>query len=271
MIPIENVQRKILVALAASVDEMNLPMIRRACGMEANADLSSQLQNLLSSGAIAVRKTGVERWFKFNTAWRSRRRDANEAIEAALARRGQPTVAAPATPEPIAASASATTSAGYGGMRPTGMVVDDVLPSDAQPEAAAPISPRSCVEAGGPGPDSMSPTERGSSAAAGGPGPDSTSRPEPASVDEPSLARQVLDRLVGLAHRGMTADAVRRSTSTAEAVSKPLGLRDRVEAVLTDVEDLVGDACDLQLDHDTIKAMVVSLAALQRAARKLPA
>lgn len=48
-----------------------------------------------------------------------------------------------------------------------------------------------------------------------------------------------------------------------------LGLRDRVSAIATDIEDAIGDACDAALPHDVIKALTVANGATQRALRAL--
>lgn len=50
-----------------------------------------------------------------------------------------------------------------------------------------------------------------------------------------------------------------------------LGLADRLQAVATDLEDAIGDACDSQAPHEVIKALVIANGATQRALRKLAA
>lgn len=52
-------------------------------------------------------------------------------------------------------------------------------------------------------------------------------------------------------------------------VRSQLGLRDRLEAVVTDIEDAIGDACDAQVQHDVIKALTLANGATQRALRHL--
>jgi hypothetical protein len=50
-----------------------------------------------------------------------------------------------------------------------------------------------------------------------------------------------------------------------------LGLVDRLQAVATDLEDAIGDACDGELPHEVIKALVLANGATQRALRRLAA
>lgn len=49
------------------------------------------------------------------------------------------------------------------------------------------------------------------------------------------------------------------------------GLPERLTAITQDIEDALGDACDAQLPHDLIKALVVANGAAHRAARLLGA
>ena len=51
----------------------------------------------------------------------------------------------------------------------------------------------------------------------------------------------------------------------------PLGLSDRLAAIVADLEDAIGDACDGELPHPVIKALVVANGATQRALRSLAA
>lgn len=54
------------------------------------------------------------------------------------------------------------------------------------------------------------------------------------------------------------------------AVPQPAAeLRPRLEAIGTDLEDALGDACDLGLDHALIKSLVTASGATQRALRQL--
>lgn len=51
----------------------------------------------------------------------------------------------------------------------------------------------------------------------------------------------------------------------------PCGLRDRLAAIVTDLEDAIGDACDAQAPHDLIKALVLANGSANRAMRVLGA
>jgi hypothetical protein len=263
----ENVQRKILLTIAASAEELTTPMIRRACGWEAGTDIATRLHNLLAQGAIRCRKTATgERWFQVNPHWRpSRDPEAVRQFEAALAKRGKPAEQpAPAILHPRAIAAPDLTTQGkFEAIAPP----DEAVATEDAPQAEAASAAQLLPEAP-PAPEPADAIAAAVEVEVPSQGPAVAAAP---AQDEPSLARQVLDRLVGLAQRGMAAQHAPAGTVVVDQVAKPQGLRDRVEAVLTDMEDVVGDACDLQLDHDTIKALVISLAAMQRAARKLPA
>lgn len=57
--------------------------------------------------------------------------------------------------------------------------------------------------------------------------------------------------------------------STTQRAQVPHNLADRLAAILVDIEDALGDACDAQLPHELIKALVVANGAAHRAARLL--
>ena len=75
----------------------------------------------------------------------------------------------------------------------------------------------------------------------------------PAEIPQVPVARKAADELPGIP----------------DLVRAPLGLLDRAEAVAVDIMELVEDACDQQLDHALIKALVTANGAMQRAARRL--
>lgn len=54
-------------------------------------------------------------------------------------------------------------------------------------------------------------------------------------------------------------------------VKAPLALCERLGAVVTDIEDAIGDACDAELPHAVIKALVLASGATQRALQQLAA
>lgn len=48
-----------------------------------------------------------------------------------------------------------------------------------------------------------------------------------------------------------------------------LGLRERIDAIANDIDDAIGDACDAQLCHGLIKALVLAGGATHRALQKM--
>jgi hypothetical protein len=97
-----------------------------------------------------------------------------------------------------------------------------------------------------------------------------------ASIPAVPMARKAADELAPIAPPPpasadvlATAVAIVHRSSFDDRVRDELGLHSRAEAVITDIEDLLGDACDGQLDHALIKALITANGAMQRAARRL--
>ena len=288
----ENLQRALLLALAASPEEMTTTMLRSACGLSSKVDIATRVNNLIVSGAVRRRVTQAgERWFHFNLHWRpARDEEMRLQVEAALARRPKikatsgPVVdepitraAAPArqrtpgraapvasvqSPAPVAVD-SAPASLEFAGelrearVRHTCEVnpLGDCAACDAEDEAAGRTEPEPVEEAAAPVAKHIVVDAFAEVGVLMGE-PEEPEAPLPAAMqvrpvdrEQPPIdpPQEVVDRIV-----------------------RPSGLLDRIEVILTDLEDLVGDACDLRLDHETIKAIVLSQAALQRAARHLP-
>lgn len=94
-------------------------------------------------------------------------------------------------------------------------------------------------------------------------------RPIPALVIRPvpaDAASIEALRLAGIGDVEPSAHAPRQAPPLAV-----LGLRERLEAVATDLEDALGDACDFEIQHEVIKAIALATGATQRALRKLAA
>lgn len=85
-----------------------------------------------------------------------------------------------------------------------------------------------------------------------------------------ALAGDILTSAPKLAEAMPPMDPVHYAADAHE-LRTSLGLRDRVEAIASDIEDAIGDACDARLAHELIKALTVANGATQRALRQLAA
>ena len=85
-----------------------------------------------------------------------------------------------------------------------------------------------------------------------------------------ALAGDLLTNVLPMAEALPPMDPVHYAADAHE-LRAPLGLRDRVEAIASDIEDAIGDACDARLAHELIKALTVANGATQRALRQLAA
>lgn len=107
----ENAQRTILLALAASPEEMTMPMIRRAAGLPDTKDIYPRLNNLIVAGAIKRRTTASgERWFQLNLSWRSRYDEIATQVDRAVALRRTVESLTPVVDEPPTAGADRPTA-----------------------------------------------------------------------------------------------------------------------------------------------------------------
>jgi hypothetical protein len=121
------------------------------------------------------------------------------------------------------------------------------------------------VQIGVPAVDALSPQGDGGEAERRDPEPEIPAVP---------MARKAADELSPIADDDAIALRVVAESLAAKAFwPKPardeLGLLARAEAVASDIEDLIGDACDRQLGHDLIKALTIANGAMHRAAHRL--